>query len=189
MIHGSEATGKSSVTKQLLVQLSQNNKTAESRTTALVHATVDVARCISGRHFFESIIVAVTNALRTWNGSGDGEVLSQRCETLAQLAASLGVIFDEPQLKDGLTQFILVLDGMDKQRDPLPTLMPALARLCETVSQTSFVVSKEANKRTSVNKKLVDSVPHMCFHRYNSTSRVSSSLSNFIPLFSAIYKV
>ncbi|UKZ82178.1 hypothetical protein TrVFT333_009962 [Trichoderma virens FT-333] len=133
VIHGSEATGKSSVTKQLLVQLSQSNRAPDSRAATLVHATVNVARCISGRHFFESIIVAVTNALKAWNGSNDGEVSSQRCETLAQLAASLGVIFDEPQLKDGLTHFILVLDGMDKQRDPPPTLMPALARLCETI--------------------------------------------------------
>ncbi|KAL7928704.1 origin recognition complex subunit 5 C-terminus domain-containing protein [Trichoderma chlorosporum] len=133
VIHGSEATGKSSVTNQLLVQLSQNNRTADSRANNLVHATVDVARCISGRHFFESIIVAVTDSLRSWNGSSDGDISSQRCETLAQLAASLGVIFDEPQLKDELTNFILVLDGMDKQRDPPPTLMPALARLCETI--------------------------------------------------------
>ncbi|KAL7948172.1 origin recognition complex subunit 5 C-terminus domain-containing protein [Trichoderma barbatum] len=133
VIHGSEATGKSSVTKQLLAQLSENNKAVDSQATTLVHATVNVARCISGRHFFETIIVAITNALRAWNGSGDGEVTSQRCETLAQLAASLGFIFDEPQLKHGLTHFILVLDGMDKQRDPPPTLMPALARLCETI--------------------------------------------------------
>lgn len=138
MIHGSEATGKSSVTNQLLVQLSHNNEASTNQASTLVHATVNVARCISGRHFFESIIAAVTTAVRAWSGNGDGEVESQRCETLAQLAASLGVIFDEPQLKDGLTHFILVLDGMDKQRDPPPTLMPALARLCETVSQPGF---------------------------------------------------
>ncbi|KAL6821220.1 origin recognition complex subunit 5 C-terminus domain-containing protein [Trichoderma sp. SZMC 28015] len=133
VIHGSEATGKSSVTNQLLVQLSHNNEASTNQASPLVHATVNVARCISGRHFFESIIAAVTNAVRAWSGNGDGEVESQRCETLAQLAASLGAIFDEPQLKDGLTHFILVLDGMDKQRDPPPTLMPALARLCETI--------------------------------------------------------
>lgn len=133
VIHGSEATGKSSVTKQLVEQLSHNNEASTNQSPALIHATVNVARCISARHFFESIIAAVTNAVRAWNGNRDGEAESQRCETLAQLAASLGAIFNEPQLSDGLTHFILVLDGMDKQRDPPPTLMPALARLCETI--------------------------------------------------------
>lgn len=160
-----------------------------SQATSLVHATVNVARCISGRHFFESIIVAVTSALRAWNGSGDGEISSPRCETLAQLAASLGFIFEEPQLKDGLTHFILVLDGMDKQRDHPPTLMPALARLCETVSRTSFALLEECDRRAIVNSKLVDSVPHMCFHRYNSTGWVSSSLSDFVSLLPAVYQV
>ncbi|KAL6852234.1 origin recognition complex subunit 5 C-terminus domain-containing protein [Trichoderma novae-zelandiae] len=133
VIHGSEATGKSSITRQLLERLSEVNEAANGRASALVHATVNVARCISARHFFESIIAAVTDALRAWNGSGDGDISSQRCETLAQLAASLNSIFDEPQLKTGLNHFVLVLDGMDRQRDPPPTLMPALARLCETI--------------------------------------------------------
>ncbi|PTB61758.1 hypothetical protein BBK36DRAFT_152878 [Trichoderma citrinoviride] len=134
VIHGSEATGKSSVIRQLLTQLSENNGIANGRAADLVHATVNVARCISGRHFFESIIAAVTDALRARYGPEGVVVSSQRCETLAQLAASLNSVFDEPQLNNGLTHFVLVLDGMDRQRDPPPTLMPALARLCETIS-------------------------------------------------------
>ncbi|KAL6871601.1 origin recognition complex subunit 5 C-terminus domain-containing protein [Trichoderma longibrachiatum] len=133
VIHGAEATGKSSVTRQLLAQLSESNETANGRAAGLVHATVDVARCISGRHLFESIIAAATDALRARDGSAGGDVPYQRCETLAQLAASLNSVFDEPQLKNELTHFVLVLDGMDRQRDAPPTLMPALARLCETI--------------------------------------------------------
>ncbi|KAL7782662.1 origin recognition complex subunit 5 C-terminus domain-containing protein [Trichoderma ceciliae] len=133
VIHGSEATGKSSVTGQLLKRLSHSDVVADSRATTLVHATVNVPRCISGRHFFESIIVAVTSALRTWDVSSDDETSPLRCETLAQLAASLSFIFEKLLLRDRLTHFVLVLDGMDKQKDPSPTLMPALARLCETI--------------------------------------------------------
>ncbi|KAH0523503.1 hypothetical protein TsFJ059_008501 [Trichoderma semiorbis] len=33
------------------------------------------------------------------------------------------------------------------------------------------------------------SVPHMHFHRYDSASWVSSSLSNFISLFPAVYQI
>lgn len=133
IIHGSEATGKSSITRQLLAQLSENIGTANGRAAGLVHATVNVARCISGRHLFESIIAAVADALRAREDLGDGDMPSQRCETLAQLAASLNSIFDDPRLKNALTHFVLVLDGMDRQRDSPPTLMPALARLCETI--------------------------------------------------------
>ncbi|PON21167.1 hypothetical protein TGAM01_v210016 [Trichoderma gamsii] len=138
VLHGSEATGKSSVTAQLLARLAQHDSTGDSaasnRAPALVYATVDVARCISARHFFEGIIVAVTSALNAWDGTEDSDNLPQRCETLAQLAASLSSIFDQPRIKDNLKHFVLVLDGMDKQRDAPPTLMPALARLCETIS-------------------------------------------------------
>lgn len=130
--------GKSSVTTQLLARLAQDDSTngsaANSRAPTLVYATVDVARCISARHFFESIVVAVANALSAWDGTEDSEKSPQRCETLAQLAASLSSMFDQPRIKDNLKHFVLVLDGMDKQRDAPPTLMPALARLCETVS-------------------------------------------------------
>lgn len=138
VIHGSETTGKSSVTTQLLARLAQGDGTddgaAGSRATALVYATVNVARCISARHFFESIVVAVSSALSAWDGTEDSENSPQRCETLAQLAASLSSIFNQPRIKDGLRHFVLVLDGMDKQRDAPPTLMPALGRLCETIS-------------------------------------------------------
>lgn len=64
---------------------------------------------------------------------------------MAQLAASLNSVFDEPQLKNGLTNFVLVLDGMDRQRDAPPTLMPALARLCETVSNMDRVLLPPQN--------------------------------------------
>lgn len=78
-------------------------------------------------------MVAVSNALSAWDGTNDSENLSQRCETLAQLSASLSSIFDQPRVKNNLKHFVLVLDGIDKQRDAPPTLMPALARLCETI--------------------------------------------------------
>ncbi|UKZ71603.1 uncharacterized protein TrAtP1_012558 [Trichoderma atroviride] len=101
VIHGSEATGKSSVTTQLLARLAQDDSTdnsaASSRAPALVYAIVDVARCISARHFFEGIMVAVTNALSAWDGTEDSDNSPQRCETLAQLAASLSSIFDQPR--------------------------------------------------------------------------------------------
>jgi origin recognition complex subunit 5 len=190
VVHGSEATGKTSVTTQLLARLAQgdgtDNNAANSRAAALVYATVDVARCISARHFFESIIVAVNNAISAWNGAEDNENASQRCETLAQLAASLSSIFDQPRTKDGLKHFVLVLDGMDKQRDAPPTLMPALARLGETVSWNSSSNENDAAWGTATNKKPADFMPHVRFYRYDSSGWISSGLSNFVPLLPSI---
>jgi hypothetical protein len=166
----------------LLVRLSQDNGAASSQTSALVYATVNAARCISARHLFESILVAVTSALRAWNGSGGDENLPQRCETLAQLAASLGFIFEELRLKDHSTHFVLVLDGMDKQRDPPLTLLPALARLCETVSWACFESLEGCCMKENADKMLIDFVPHVCFYCYNSAGWVSPSLSDFVSL-------
>lgn len=56
-----------------------------------------------------------------------------RCETLAQLAVLMGEV-----LGGYKGRFVLVLDGIDRQRDGPPTLLPALARLSEMVS-TSWV--------------------------------------------------
>lgn len=57
------------------------------------------------------------------------------------------MLFEDPELRDKSMHFILVLDGMDKQRDPPPTLMPALARLCETVSLNSFLLLQDRYKQ------------------------------------------
>ena len=50
-----------------------------------------------------------------------------RTENLSSLAVALGRILD------GRSKFVLVLDGIDNQREAPPTLLPALARFGETV--------------------------------------------------------
>lgn len=57
-----------------------------------------------------------------------------RCENISALAVHL-----QDLLKDQ-ERFILVLDGVDKQRDAPPTLLPALARLGETVPSLTVVL-------------------------------------------------
>jgi origin recognition complex subunit 5 len=100
----------------------------------LQYAIVRSAECITGRHLLETAISATADAVG-WKGNVN------RCENLAQLAVGIsrlleGRIQSDP---DGLdypngAKFVLVFDAIDRQRDAPPTLLPALARLAETVS-------------------------------------------------------
>ena len=50
-------------------------------------------------------------------------------------------------LEGGKGRFVLVFDGVDKQRDSPPTLVPALARLGEVVSFLLWVSRDELTRR------------------------------------------
>lgn len=56
----------------------------------------------------------------------------KRCETLAQLAVSLGDMLKDTD-RGPQWRFALVLDSIDRQREGPVTLLPALARLSEMV--------------------------------------------------------
>lgn len=135
VIHGTEATGKSSVTEQLLSRLSecigseaQNNDSDGG----LLYATVNAAQCITGRHLFERTIGAVADALSALP-AGSTPAPSRRCETLAQLTVALSSLLEAPAKRDARWRFVLVFDAIDRQRDAPPTLLPALGRLSEIV--------------------------------------------------------
>lgn len=64
-----------------------------------------------------------------------------RCESLAQFVVELGRLLNDqvPRATSNVKRrFVLVFDGIDKQREPPPTLLPALARLGELVSGSDF---------------------------------------------------
>lgn len=89
------------------------------------YAIVRSKECITGRHLLERTVCAVADAVEKQSPG--------RCENLAQLAVLLGKL-----LEGSRGRFVLVFDGVDKQRDAPPTLVPALARLGEVVSFTLF---------------------------------------------------
>ncbi|KAK5988690.1 Origin recognition complex subunit 5-like protein [Cladobotryum mycophilum] len=129
VIHGTEATGKSTVTEQVLLRLSEQ-VAEEGGNRALLYATINAAQCITGRHLFECIVGSVADSVRRWSGQEYSQ--PRRCETLAQLAVALSSLL-APQSRDPSWKFVLVLDAIDRQRDGPPTLMPALARLSEII--------------------------------------------------------
>ena len=122
VLFGSKATGKSAVTESLLEKLSDSN----SEDSLLHYAIVKSARCITGRHLFETTVDAVSQALNR-------EDAARRCENLTQLAVELTKMLKEHPRPQG-SRFALVFDGIDNQREAPQSLLPALSRLCETVS-------------------------------------------------------
>ncbi|KAK2612840.1 hypothetical protein QQS21_001120 [Conoideocrella luteorostrata] len=140
VIHGTEATGKSSITQELLAQLSRHIMN-EPQGGGLKHIVVNAAQCITTRHLFERIVGSVADALQVEGDSGDSSFNSsatlprqrqRRCETLAHLCVAMSAMLMEPT-RDPRWRFILVLDAIDMQRDASPTLIPGLTRLSEII--------------------------------------------------------
>ena len=104
----------------------------------MYYTVVKSAECITGRHLLETIVGAIAHAVGWKNNI-------RRCENLAQLAVEIGRLLDDSSHKLDFgresdhtkDKFVLVLDGIDRQRDAPPTLLPALARMGEVVSRPS----------------------------------------------------
>lgn len=115
--YGPHATGKSNVVKSYL------------EAKRLKHAIVQCRECVTGRHLLERTVAAVNNATQENDVDGKTEGYTGRCENISALAVHL------QRLLGQLDKFILVFDGIDKQREAPPTLLPALARLGEMVGR------------------------------------------------------
>lgn len=135
VVHGTEATGKSAVVATLLHALSDAHRQTghhdedEAGAEAdFQHAIVNSLECVTGRHLFETTVRRVADALGL-----DLDTLTCRCENLAQLTFELSRMLKYPP-QPARRHFVLVFDAIDRQREAPPTLLPALARLSETVS-------------------------------------------------------
>lgn len=115
-IHGVEATGKS-----LAI-------TAVLDTLKLPSAIVRSQECITTRHLLERTISAVKTALKDDEVSGASQTVDGRCDSISAFVVNL------QRLLEGVARFALVFDGIDRQREAAPTLLPALTRLGEIVS-------------------------------------------------------
>ncbi|EJT72001.1 hypothetical protein GGTG_11251 [Gaeumannomyces tritici R3-111a-1] len=161
VVHGSEATGKSVVTEAVLERMTEDG-------ADLAYAIVSSAECVTGRHLLETTIAKVATALRWPEPAG-------RCENLSQLTVELAKMIkggggpgvpDEdgsPDMSPEGWRFVLVFDGIDRQREAPPTMLPALARLSEIIPNltTTFIMTcppPGALKMTMV--------PHLHFPNY-----------------------
>ncbi|THX85951.1 hypothetical protein D6D05_02690 [Aureobasidium pullulans] len=122
VVHGPESTAKTGLLKSYL------------ELSGLKHAFIPCSECITGRHFLERTLAACVNAIeQAVDISLDG-VIPSRCESLSTLTSSFERLFE------GIDKFVLVLDGIDEQREAPPTLLPTLARLGQLIPCLSIVM-------------------------------------------------
>ena len=83
--------------------------------------------CITTRHLLQRTIVEVKEALAAHEQLTETASLDGRCESISAFLVELQTLLA------GNAKFILVFDGIDRQREAAPTLLAAIARLGEIV--------------------------------------------------------
>ena len=121
MIHGVEATGKSSTIKGILGSLDVPSVIASSK------------ECITARHLFERTLAATIDALYAGNQE-NATIYDGRCDSISAFVVQL------QRLLEGKGKFILVFDGIDRQSEAPPSLLPAVARLGEIVCLFVYLI-------------------------------------------------
>lgn len=160
VVHGPRATGKSSLVSAYL----ERHRAS--------HAVVHCRECITGRHLLERTVAAVHSSLRTdlqheafdaFHGFAAPEAFNGRCENLSSLTVHLQRLLAKQD------KFVLVFDGVDKQRDAPPTLLPALARLGEFVPNLTSVLIVQHASAHALHKT---GVPHIHFAPYSRNQSI-----------------
>ncbi|OAA67327.1 origin recognition complex subunit [Niveomyces insectorum RCEF 264] len=171
VVHGTEATGKSTVTAAVLealrvsagsVGISDASGDGTIGESMLDYAIVNSNECVTARHLFERTVTKVAEAVR-WSGPK-----GRRCESLAQLAVELAKMLRRSSHPEEW-QFVVVFDAIDRQRDAPSTLLPGLARLSEIIPNltTIFIVTFP-----SPSFLRVSAVPHVQFENYTKAEFV-----------------
>ncbi|KAF4613402.1 hypothetical protein G7Y89_g15484 [Cudoniella acicularis] len=168
VLYGLEATGKSAITKAVLEELSSPTKNGivnggnEHAQDTLRYAIIKSAECISGRHLLEQTLGAVAKATG-WEGH------IGRGENLSQLVIEIGKILEawraEQEDREN-RRLVLVFDGIDRQRDAPPTLLPALARLGEIIPNLTTLYITTSPRPNFLH---LPGVPHIHFQPYTKT--------------------
>ncbi|RAH82547.1 hypothetical protein BO86DRAFT_337468 [Aspergillus japonicus CBS 114.51] len=166
VVHGISATCKTTIVRNVLAALDVPN------------ALVRSPECITGRHLLTKILWATLEALGKrdeWEKYGKG-----RCEHVSTLAVLLNECLasafassqqqEEPPAeqqqptRNHRNKFVLVLDGIDKQREAPPTLLAALARLGEVIPSLCVVLVLSTPPRPLFLQSA--GVPHISFPPY-----------------------
>ncbi|KAL8924519.1 MAG: hypothetical protein Q9208_003994 [Pyrenodesmia sp. 3 TL-2023] len=156
VLHGTQTTGKSLTVNALLQAIEHPSAVIRSK------------ECITTRHLLERTLSGVQDAL------GDAVPLTDgRCESISAFVVQL------QRLLDGQKKFILVFDNIDRQREAAPTLLPALARLNETIPNltTLFIIT---SPRPHLFHK--PGIPHIHFPPYTRAELISLVSASPLPL-------
>ena len=127
IVHGSRASGKSLTVHSVLQ--------ASDQPSAIVRSQ----ECITTRHLLERTIFSIREVLKNCDQVDIDEGVDVRCESISVFTVEL------QRLLEGRDKFILVFDGIDRQRDAAPTLLPAVVRLGEIVSRSRDMTATKTN--------------------------------------------
>lgn len=105
-----------------------------NNTHTIPHAYIRCAECITSRHLLSKILAAALVSL----GLSE-DAVKDTVDHVSGLAVILKDILEGRRGGGGVEKFVLVLDGVDEQREAQQFLLPALARLGEVVSSLSFL--------------------------------------------------
>ena len=94
---------------------------------------------------------------------GNDQAYNGRCENLSSLTVHL------QRLLENRNKFVLVFDGVDKQREAPPTLLPALARLGEVIPQLTVVLIERHAAPRFLHQP---GVPHIHFAPYSRAQSI-----------------
>ncbi|PVH94575.1 hypothetical protein DM02DRAFT_572635 [Periconia macrospinosa] len=147
--HGLTATGKSSIIKSLL------------ELSSLPHTIIRCRECITGRHLLERIVASSLDALDAFGDEKIDRRRYARTENLSSLVVNL------QRLLEGRGKFVLVLDGIDKQREAPPTMMAALGRFREVIPNLSIILISSLPLTQAL---YTSSTPHVHFVPYPRSS-------------------
>ncbi|KAF9886653.1 hypothetical protein FE257_011293 [Aspergillus nanangensis] len=157
VVHGISATCKSTIVRAVLSALN------------LPHGIVRSPECITGRHLLTKILWATLEALgkqHEWERFGKG-----RCEHVSSLAVLLAECLGVTAGEEPVEKFVLVLDGIDKQREAPQTLLAALTRLGEVIPCLTVVLILSATPRPLFLHAA--GVPHVNFPPYTRKEAIA----------------
>ncbi|KAI9689402.1 MAG: hypothetical protein M1822_010053 [Bathelium mastoideum] len=151
VLHGLEATGKTAIIDRYL------------KLAKVPYTIISSRQCITGRHLLERILAACIASVEAIPDFEVKQSAFGRCESLSALVVYL------QSLLQGLKKFVLVLDGIDRQRDAPPTLFPALARFGEMISSLTIVCIISVPSSRLLHRP---GIPHIHFPAYTRSQAI-----------------
>ena len=136
-------------------------------------AVIPSRECITTRHLLERTLTAVQEALEQNPNEAPLPAVDPRCENLSIFLASF------QRLLQGRRKFVLVFDAIDRQREALPTLLPALARLSETIPHLTTVFVLTTPHPHTLHHA---GVPHLHFPPYTRAETLSLATARPLPI-------
>ncbi|CRG86734.1 hypothetical protein PISL3812_03745 [Talaromyces islandicus] len=176
VLHGISATCKSTITRAVLEELQ------------VPHTIIRCAECITGRHLLTKILLETLRALgldAEWERFGKG-----KCEHVSTLVVLLSDILSTKnqtgENNGEKKKFILVLDGIDKQREASQMLLAALARLGEVIPALTVVLVLNNSPRPLFLSSA--GVPHITFPPYTRKEAITIITASEPPVVDGVSK-